>query len=293
MHFKKNTAGKGGGLSLESNSKLYMFESLYAGGSLQIYYIGNSAVYGGAIFVDDSTYISTCFMKQPSECFFQLLGKELITEPTNTTLYSLNSATYSGSILYGGLLDRCALSPFVSLDYPYETTGINYFTLVSNSTNLSSDISSGPVKVCFCLNHVPDCEFNYTLVKVRKGELFTVSVVAVDQVSQPVNATIQSSLAYSLSVLAEHQHLPAIQAECTDLSFSITSTETHEELSLYASDSPCRDVDFSTLTYNIQFLSCECPIGFRRQVANQIAHVTVIETLVAMSLIVIFTMNPS
>ena len=54
-----------------------------------------------------------------------------------------------------------------------------------------------------------------------------------------------------------------IRDKCTDLSFSITSTHDREELSLYASDGPCRDADSSKLTYYIQFLRCKCPIGFQ------------------------------
>ena len=92
------------------------------------------------------------------------------------------------------------------------------------------------------------------------------SVVAVDQVSRPVNATIQS---YSESGLAEGQLLREIRDKCTHLLFSITSTHDQEELSLYASDGPCKDADSSKLTYYIQFLPCECPIGFQPSETSQ------------------------
>ena len=264
--FTNNTAEKGGGLSMESNSKLYML----GGYEITVYYEGNSADYGAAMFVDDDTYTSTCSRKLKGECFFQVLGKF-----KKYLQFSHNTATYSGSTLYGGLLDRCAVSPFVQkppsnlgLDPKFKTNGLVHFKSATNSTNLS--ISSGPVKVCHCDNEEYDCELNYTLSKsVRKGEVFTVSVVAVDQVSQPVNATIQSSLTHSESGLAEGQLLREIRDKCTDLSFSITSTQCQEELSLYASDGPCRDADSSKLTYNIKFLPCECPIGFQLSETSQ------------------------
>ena len=96
-----------------------------------------------------------------------------------------------------------------------------------------------------------------------------IEVPVYDQVSWPVNATIQSSLTHSESGLAEGQLSREIRDKCTDLSFSITSTHGQEELSLYASDGPCGDADSSKLTYNIKFLLCECPIGFQPSEISQ------------------------
>ena len=272
--FINNTAEKGGGLSMESNSKLYMLAGdLFS--PIQVCYIENTADYGAAMFVDDDTYTSTCSRKLKGECFFQVLERYYVYKATRKYLqFSQNTARYSGSTLYGGLLDRCAVSPFVELS-PYsrldsriKTNGLVHFKSVTSSTNLS--ISSGPVKVCHCDNEEYDCELNYTLSKsVRKGEVFTVSVVAVDQVSRPVNATIQTSLTHSESGLAEGQLSREIRDKCTHLLFSITSTHHREELSLYASDGPCKDADSSKLTYYIKFLPCECPVGFQRSETSQ------------------------
>ena len=271
--YTRNTAEKGGGLSMESNSKLYTLGGFRL--RIQVRYEGNSADYGAAMFVDDDTYTSTCSRKLKGECFFQVLGEISERELRKYLRFSQNAAVYSGSTLYGGLLDRCAVSPFVQqppyysgLDPRFKTNGLVHFKSATDSTNLS--ISSGPVKVCHCDNKEYDCEVNYTLSKsVRKGEVFTVSVVAVDQVSRPVNATIQSSLTHSESGLAEGQLSREIRDKCTDLSFSITSTQCREELSLYASDGPCKDADSAKLTYDIQFLLCTCPIGFQPSKPNQ------------------------
>ena len=278
--FTCNTAEKGGGLSMESNSKLYILDdfiifSIFYERHFEVFYLKNSAEYGAAMFVDDDTSTSTCSRKLKGECFFQVLGEISERELRKSLRFSQNAAVYSGSTLYGGLLDRCAVSPFVQqppyysrLDPRFKTNGLVHFKSATDSTNLS--ISSGPVKVCHCDNEEYDCELNYTLSKlVRKGEVFTVSVVAVDQVSRPVNATIQSSLTHSESGLAEGQLLREIRDKCTDLSFSITSTHNREELSLYASDGPCKDADSAKLTYDIQFLLCTCPIGFQPSKPNQ------------------------
>ena len=50
--------------------------------------------------------------------------------------------------------------------------------------------------------------------------------------------------------------------------FSIVSPQDHEVLSLYASDGPCNDAELSTLNLEIEFLPCNCPIGFQPSEMN-------------------------
>ena len=139
--------------------------------------MGNSADYGAAIFVDDYTYTSTCSRKLESECFFQLLRQKYVVEDRKYLHYVQNTARYSGSVLYGELLDRCAVSHVEPLISEFERTGLNYFLHLSSF--MYPSISSGPVKVCSCVSNVHDCNGNYTAIEVRKGEIFAVSVVAV------------------------------------------------------------------------------------------------------------------
>ena len=101
-----------------------------------------------------------------------------------------------------------------------------------------------------------------TLIEVRKGEIFFLPVVAVDQAGHPVDATIQSSLKLTSSGLGEGQLTRTASRFCTNLSFSITSPHDSEELGFYAADGPCKDADLSILTVEVQFLPCKCPIGF-------------------------------
>ena len=70
-------------------------------------------------------------------------------------------------------------------------------------------------------------------------------IIAVDQVGKPVNATIQTSLDFTESGLAEGQLTREIPAECTDLTFNIVSPHNSENLTLFASDGPCKDADLS------------------------------------------------
>ena len=69
-----------------------------------------------------------------------------------------------------------------------------YFDLVS--TNISETfISSQPVQLCICTENYPNCSYDQQRhIKVKKGEIFTISLIAVDQMYQPVDATINPRL---------------------------------------------------------------------------------------------------
>ena len=69
-------------------------------------------------------------------------------------------------------------------------------------TNFS--ISSDPVGVCLCVNNVHDCTHQEN-IQVKKGETFSLSLVAVDQVGKPVDAIIQTSLNFTESGISEGQ----------------------------------------------------------------------------------------
>ena len=282
VNVEDNVAERGGGLSFDSIAKLYVlkimhfrFHPVYA---IQI--IGNSADYGGALYVNDGINAATC--ESPStECFLQVLAIHPIQNPTLNTvsLYiSNNSArrSVSSSTLFGGLLDRCTVSPLAEVhnkdldindaNYVYNQSGLDYFY---ESTVFPPDtITSDPVQVCFCFNGYPDCSYLETdLRKVKRGESFVVSLIAVDQAGEPVIASIQSSLKFTQSGLGEGQLFQSVTNNCTDLKFNIFSSEPYEQLTLYA-DGPCKDADLSRRNITIRFLPCTCPIGFQPQNFN-------------------------
>ena len=64
----------------------------------------------------------------------------------------------------------------------------------------------------------------------------------------------------SQSILVESEN-GLINAECTNVTYSIISPEDEELLTLYA-DSPCSDAEPSRLTVSINFIPCTCPLGF-------------------------------
>ena len=241
--------------------------------------------------MDDDTNSGTCASSTETECFFQVLALYSHEHPhlsTQSMHFSQNHANISGSILYGGLLDRCAVSPFAEVHSKYPRAfkdrgdGIAYFKNVSipvyythnsslgdyieivNDIKFNISVSSDPVRVCLCFNtdQNSDCPHQH-YTEVKKGQTFTLPVVAVDQIGQPVSATIQISLSFTESGLAEGQLARKIPAECTNLTFNIVSPHKSENLSLYASDGPCKVVELSSATVEINFLPCSCPIGLQ------------------------------
>ena len=121
LNVNDNRAYISGDIHLEINSKIYGLESYHF--QYDIIFAGNSATTkGGAIHVNDSTYPSVCASKSymdydvHTECFFQILHDDEDTGVHNSSIiFTDNTANNSGSILYGGLLDRCTVSPMATV----------------------------------------------------------------------------------------------------------------------------------------------------------------------------------
>ena len=281
MNFTRNAAKWGGGLSMEANAKLYILKhnrivTENVLNSVTIFFTLNAVDYGGAVYVDDNTNSGMCASDPKTECFFQVLAvhsQEDENIMTQSMYFSRNFASISGSTLYSGLLDRCAVSQFAEvhnkhnqLAYEYKGNGVSYFK--DTSIGESNLISSRPVRLSLCNRN----DNVYTLqshIEVKKGETFTCSVIAVDQIGQPVSGTIQTSLHFTESGLAEGQLARKIPAECTDLTFNVVSSQNSENLTLYALNGPCKDADLSTVSIKIHFLPCSCPIGLQVTGKNQ------------------------
>ena len=283
-----NNAEFGGGMYLEANSKLYVlkivlpnirvntFAVIFSTSessiniSTALYFLnftGNIAKYGGALYVADVTNSGTCLPQ--NECFIQTLAlypkrKSTLINTVNI-LFSENTATAQGSNLFGGLLDRCIPTPFAEV-YRKQTkmyySGASYFQYISKITQNHS-ISSHPVRVCFCNTiHEPDCSYQLPTITVKKGETFNVSVVAVDQVNNTVDANIITTISSSEGGFSEGQQTQSVGRNCTDLTYNVFSPFEYERLHLFA-DGPCGSAALSTSHVIIQFTDCICPVGFQ------------------------------
>ena len=284
INFKGNYAkDAGGGMCVELNSKLYIYTNQpYNYRKFRVQFEYNSANYGGAVYIADETTASTCASESyqiqsiTTECFIQILSLRKISWNDGINVPALNfvnnNASISGSNLFGGLLDRCTISPFVDKEIVLNMIpdGVRFLKIISRNIRNLDSITSNPVRLCFCnKSRQPDCSYQPPFVRTEKGKLFTVTLVAVDQVNNTIpNVTIRSSLSSSSGGLGENQLNQSTGESCSDLRFEIFSPYESEQLILYA-DGPCKDAPMSQRRVGIQFTPCTCPLGFQVNVAEK------------------------
>ena len=260
LQFVNNKAVNGSGLYLAVNARLHALK--YSPENyLSMIFTGNQANYGGAVYVADETTSSAC--SHNIECLIQTLSLYGV-DVTNTEnmFFSGNTATEHGYNIYGGLLDRCIPSPFAEV-YRKRNTHYSGVTYLRNISNIAiNSIASSPVRVCFCdTNNEPDCCYQPPSIRVKKGEPFNVSLVAVDQVNHTVDTTITSSLSSSRGGLGEGQQTQTARRNCTNITLIVFSPHASETINLFA-DGPCGSATLSTRQVSVQFLECTCPVGF-------------------------------
>ena len=292
VYFIENRATQGGGVSLEMTSYIYILRDdtrflSYSDEPLYIVnFIENQADLGGAMYVADDTNPATCtrvlnkIHSTTTECFLQTLalrGKS--TVKLLNIKFVRNQANVSGDSLFGGLLDRCTVSPFgetyeehiFHTEYKYLASlsnGVAYLLLVSNIQDFQQ-ISSGPIQLHFCRGNEPDPTYQGpTNISIEAGETFSISVAAMDQVNHTVEAIVRSSLYSNASGLGEGQLIQKVTKNCTNLTFTIFSRNEKEELIMYA-EGPCKDANKSQLRLPIQLSPCECPTGFQIKHTNR------------------------
>ena len=293
----------GGAIYLEQNSKIYVQKhgpEDYSPTEQQVSldFTSNSAEKGGAIFVADNTNDGVICQEAnteiyQAECFLQTLGlySFLVYQSIKliNTFFSNNTAHQSGSDIYGGLLDRCTINQNAELvrifpkyknlsgfDYVKATTQIeqiidyshhqtpDYFIGRISRSDVKELISSDAVRVEFCLDNVISPKYNHPKVSKKKGEMFTVSLVTVDQVGNPLNATIISSFQSKSGNgrLKAGQVGQQVGDQCTELEFNVYSQDNSAQIHIHA-DGPCGDKGVSRKTLNVTFLPCTCPVGFQ------------------------------
>ena len=279
LHLMSNSAERGGGVYFEDNTKIlikkHYKEQLFIP-EVITNFAGNRATFGGAIYIEDNTYYGACVTS--TECFIQVHALYSRTTNHNCNLdtdvwqrnintinvyFSDNKATRSGDNIFGGLLHGCITDLLSETGCYSNTVGID--NIVHGISNASPEsISSLPVRVCFCNNWgQPDCHHRPLAIHVKKGETFKLSLIALDQANNPVEANITTLLSPSDGRFSEGQQTQTVQQHCTQLPFNLFSPSNFEILTPIAVDSPCRNLRLlTTSNIHINFLNCTCPVGF-------------------------------
>ena len=114
-HFDKNTARDGGAIHLDSTSKLILSPAIKS-----ISFTNNHAGRsGGALYVEDSecsTHSIECFLSIIVLSYYSNSSDYAAKNMLLSLLFFNNSAEFTGSILYGGRLNKCRLYYRYSLD---------------------------------------------------------------------------------------------------------------------------------------------------------------------------------
>ena len=285
VNISHNRAKNGGGLYFQLNSNFRIFKSKASitDDKIVIFTSNSASNYGGAVYVSDD---GMCSLLTLTDCTFQTLAmyspmpndyNSRNAESHNILFYN-NTAGVSGNSLFGGLLDRCTVSTFaepninkVDMDYSalngsMITDGAEYLQSISNI--LASDVSSDPVRVCFCREGkgVPDCSFQPEPIEIDKGQQKNVSISlsVVDQLDQPLNEVTVNSRFGSGNFLCQN-HIQNMDGMCTKLDFAVDSLNDTEELILSFGDGPCENTPQSKGNITLLFVCSHCPIGFQPQ----------------------------
>ena len=239
--FVNNTANVGGGLALYSS---YVILSLSSQISLAIMLDSE----GGGIYVQDyprSLAYSTCILQ---------FEKKTLDQEYNVRIdFDGNTAGLAGSDLYGGRIELCDR---VDLGVPLLDT------LHLNKTGTSA-ISSDPLRVCICIDCVPNCSLRHVHIEINPNIPFSVSLVAVGQMDGITPSCIKASFAESSSEYEQFLSRGLQQADsvCTDVVYTVSSMRGSELLLLLpvSFDDALLELN-DPLQLNISF--CGCTIGF-------------------------------
>ena len=213
--FHNNSALQGGALFVQGSG------SLKVGSDSHIKFSNNFAKnYGGAIYVDDQ------------RCLF------VISNYSSKVVFEENKANESvGNHFYGASVKAC-MKEFCYHDI------VSY---TPNMTNSLSPVSSSPMRVCLCdTNGKPQCaklsNTFFNQYKVYRGEYFSISVLLVGYDFGATIGTIFAefipSKGNNTPLLGPNQYHQLIESsrQCSNITYSIYSSNIRETLYLYTSE---------------------------------------------------------
>ena len=235
VNFVNNTALRGGAQYLDVYSNFSLNQTTH------IYFHDNSATeFGGAIYVVD--------VPHRSECFFHILNNQSHDMKTTPLVFVNNSAGVRGSVLFGGLLDKCK---FQSDKYKSALQLFN-MSIIQGNDMMRHSISSDPTRLCFCNKTEPDCSTVSQSKSIYPGQGVEFSTIAIDQSHSAIPALIHIAIrsGHNVTEIISYE----IGENCT--SRSRAPKTFINILELYPSN---KTGNASHLLVNITFE--KCPIG--------------------------------
>lgn len=236
LNFYENFAFRGGAISMVDYSILFFHE-----GSRVQFSRNRVLSRGGAIYADSLGTLDACAI--------QFIGPSRISSPEEVPLLNLNItfekniAEEAGNSIYANPIYNCAYLPEASLFQSTfiamaELIYIKIFQFTSSVNNGIQELSSSPERLCFC----NDTEFRFcggelqTAMSVIPGEIFTMYVVPVDKINNPVSAIMFAEFNTPELQLTASQTTQRLSGQRCDLvTFQVHGLENENgDLNLYA-----------------------------------------------------------
>ena len=235
--YLNNTALRGGAQYFDVNSNFSLHQTAC------VRFRGNNATeFGGAIYAED--------VPSRSECFFHIQNNQWLDLDTPPLVFEKNAAGIRGSVLYGGLLNKCHFRYNSALQL-FNTS------IVKGNGDKGHFISSDPTRLCFCNKSKLNCTEATLSKSIYPGQQVEVSVVAIDQSGSTIPALIHTAVRSGDNLIMSETISYDTGENCTSRNYSVTPNNLFNQLEIYPSN---RSGDTKHLIVNITFE--RCPIGF-------------------------------
>ena len=247
--FSRNHGEKGGGIYLNQNSVIYIFNYQLLNASA-IDFINNSANYGQDIYVLDDCYTI-------SQCFIQLSQHQYISRLNDS--FDFSHAIYFSLKKFEILVLKSCFHPCITKQLQSVNESEN-LKAVSNIQNVN--LGSLSLKLTFCQNSLPDLVYHPSPISKNK---FSIQIALVDQFSHAVSAIVKGYIADG-SILS-HQRSQMITNACTTLNFTAFSSSSAQELIISPLEvkNPYQISSNDQINVTLIFQACKsCPIGFEK-----------------------------
>ena len=240
VQFRTNKALRGGAIFLQSHSFLIVSEIARV-----LFRHCRAYTYGGAIYITKDS-------SDDGLCPIQFERND--TSKAKQLTFIDNRARNHGSAIYSSLLSNC----------PKLNARLNF----SNSKTFRFQLSSPPVKICFCKSnssYINECSDHYSTKQIYPGTRITIGVSALDYINQSVYTPIEARImdyhyesisGWRLGINEEIQN--AFENQCTLLEYTIL-----KNISEHSTAKLSISILGEIPTIFIPLDVSNCPIGFQ------------------------------